>query len=58
MPSPEWGSGPTIKCWKCGDTITSEHRHDMVWCKCGAIAIDGGDSYTRITGYPEDWEYV
>ena len=28
----------------------------MVWCKCGAIAIDGGDDYCKITGNPEDME--
>jgi hypothetical protein len=31
----------------------------MVWCKCGAIAIDGGDAYTRCMGNPEDfiWDF-
>ena len=26
----------------------------MVWCECGAIAIDGGSDYTKITGNKED----
>ena len=45
-----------LRCKKCGDIITSKHTHDMVWCKCGAIAIDGGDDYCKITGNPEDME--
>lgn len=45
-----------LKCKKCGDIITSDERHDMNWCKCGAIAIDGGDDYCKITGNPEDME--
>lgn len=35
------------QCRKCGDVIESKHRHDMVWCKCGAIFTDGGKSYIR-----------
>ena len=45
-----------LRCKKCGDIITSDERHDMNWCKCGAIAIDGGDDYCKITGNPEDME--
>lgn len=45
-----------LRCKKCGDIITSKHTYDMVWCKCGAIAIDGGDDYCKITGKPEDVE--
>jgi|UniRef100_UPI00352B2C28 hypothetical protein len=39
-----------VRCKKCGDIIESKNRHDMVWCKCGAIAIDGGKDYQRFTG--------
>jgi hypothetical protein len=39
-----------VKC--CDDIIQSTDRHDMVWCKCGKSAIDGGNEYTRVTG---DW---
>lgn len=46
-----------LKCKNCGDIIQSTHRHDMVWCKCGLIAIDGGDDYTKITGDKENWEF-
>jgi len=34
-------------CTGCGDDIFSAHRHDMQWCKCGNIAVDGGQSYFR-----------
>jgi hypothetical protein len=47
-----------IRCKKCGDVIQSKHRHDMVWCKCGAIAIDGGDDYCKITGKLDDFDFV
>ena len=46
-----------IKCKKCGDVIESKHRHDFVWCKCGAVAVDGGREYLRRVGgleYIED----
>jgi hypothetical protein len=39
-----------VKC--CDDTIQSTNRHDMVWCKCGKSAIDGGADYIRFVG---DW---
>ncbi len=45
-----------LKCKKCGDIIQSKHRHDMVWCKCHSIAIDGGDDYFRWAGNKDDIE--
>jgi len=54
------GAGLKIKCMRCEDIIRSMHRHDMVVCACGAIAIDGGADYTKVTGniwdigYPDD----
>lgn len=47
-----------IKCKKCGDIIESKSRHDMVWCKCRAIAIDGGNDYIKITGLITDFDRV
>lgn len=35
------------KCRVCGSIIESTHRHDFVWCPCGAIAVDGGRSYLK-----------
>ncbi len=31
-----------IKCKKCGEIIESTSRHDFKFCKCGAVAVDGG----------------
>ncbi len=46
------------RCKKCGDVIESKHRHDFVQCKCGAIAVDGGNAYQRRIGNPADFEEV
>ena len=35
------------ECLLCGDTPFSAHRHDYKSCKCGALSVDGGDSYIR-----------
>ena len=45
-----------IKCNKCGDIIESTYRHDFKFCKCGAVAVDGGKDYLRRGGNREDWE--
>uniref|UniRef100_A0A6H1ZHT7 DUF7695 domain-containing protein n=1 Tax=viral metagenome TaxID=1070528 RepID=A0A6H1ZHT7_9ZZZZ len=45
------GKSRMVVCLNCNDTIQSTYRHDYVVCKCGAIFIDGGDSYCRL-GYP------
>jgi len=31
-----------IRCKKCGEVIESADRHDFKFCKCGAVAVDGG----------------
>lgn len=41
------------QCKLCQETIESKHRHDYVKCKCGAVAVDGGEAYLRRAGYPE-----
>ena len=45
-----------IKCRRCNDIIESMHGHDFKWCKCGAVAVDGGRDYLRRCGEREDWE--
>ena len=40
----------TITCRKCGYTVYSRTRHDLRWCPCGTVAIDGGRDYIKITG--------
>lgn len=45
-----------IKCKKCGEIIESKSVHDFKFCKCGAVAVDGGHDYLRRCGNREDWE--
>ena len=47
-----------IKCKKCGDIIESAHRHDFKFCKCGAVAVDGGHDYLRRCGDLDGYEDV
>lgn len=35
------------RCRKCGDVIESVYRHDFKFCKCRAIAVDGGKDYIK-----------
>lgn len=45
-----------IKCKKCGDILESKSVHDFKFCKCGAVAVDGGHDYLRRCGNRDDWE--
>ena len=45
-----------VRCKKCGDVIESKHRHDFVWCKCRAVAVDGGRDYLKRVGQAENIE--
>ena len=36
-----------IRCKRCGDIIESKTVHDFKFCKCGAVAVDGGTEYLR-----------
>ena len=45
-----------IKCKKCGEIIESTHRHDFKFCKCGAVAVDGGYDYLRRCGDLDSYE--
>lgn len=44
-----------ILCVNCGDVITSEHTHDYKACECGRVSVDGGKSYLKRCGDPEDY---
>jgi len=43
-----------IRCKKCGDEPFSAHRHDFKYCKCGAVAVDGGMEYLKRVGDVRD----
>ena len=45
-----------IRCKKCGDEPYSANRHDFKYCKCGAVAVDGGMDYLKRSGIPENYE--
>ena len=45
-----------IKCNLCNDIIESTSVHDFKFCKCGAIAVDGGHDYLKRCGNRENWE--
>lgn len=51
------GAGICVKCKLCGSVIQSKHVHDMQKCSCGAIAIDGGSHYTKLTGELDNIEW-
>ena len=43
-----------IQCLKCDDKPFSRTVHDYSSCKCGAVAVDGGQEYLRRIGNPAD----
>ena len=44
------------QCPECYDIIWSLTRHDVQWCRCGAIGVDGGLAYLRRMGEnPDMW---
>ena len=36
-----------VQCKRCGSIIVSEHRHDLKWCECRGVAVDGGRDYLK-----------
>ncbi|GLX71423.1 DUF7695 domain-containing protein [Paenibacillus glycanilyticus] len=45
-----------IRCKNCLSVIESVDHHDMKWCTCGKVAIDGGTQYLKRTGLLEDYD--
>lgn len=39
-----------IRCTICLDEPFSSHRHHYALCKCGEVAVDGGQEYLRRAG--------
>jgi len=40
-----------IQCKKCLETIESKHTHDLKYCSCKAVGLDGGiEDGNRILG--------
>lgn len=38
-----------IKCKKCNSIVFSRARHDMRFCPCATVAIDGGRDYCKVS---------
>jgi hypothetical protein len=38
-----------LHCLKCDSVVHSANRHHMAYCPCGAVAIDGGKDYTKVS---------
>lgn len=36
-----------VECLECHDRPFSAYKHDYKSCKCGAVSVDGGQSYLR-----------
>ena len=49
---------PKIKCKKCGDIIKSKSRHNLKFCSCGSVYVDGGSDYFRYGGNKDDFEII
>ena len=47
-----------LYCNKCCDTVHSKWSGDFVGCKCGAIAVDQTEYYTRMIGNEGDYLVV
>lgn len=54
---PHIGYG-TIKCLRCNDVIQSTRTHDFRYCFCGAVAVDGGKEYLKISGDQSDFHIL
>ena len=45
-----------IKCKKCGDITESASKHHSKFCKCRAVAVDGGEDSLRSVRGNEEYE--
>lgn len=46
-----------IKCLKCGYTVYSRAHHDLNFCPCKSVGVDGGRAgYVRGLGSPDNQE--
>ena len=52
------GKKQKIKCLKCKQIIEGDLKGSYIGCKCGKIAVDQTEQYTRIIGNKKDWKVV
>ena len=41
------------RCKLCDEVIYSKYQHDFKFCKCGAVAVDGGTAYIKRAIMPD-----
>ncbi len=46
------------KCKKCGDEVYWNTHKKLIYCKCGALGVDGCEGYIRILGDEKDRETI
>ena len=46
------------RCKKCGDEIYWNTNKQMIYCKCGALGVDGCEFYVRLIGNKTDRKEV
>lgn len=47
----------SAQCLLCNDVLVSHYIHEFVTCTCGALSVDGGNSYLK-RNYTEEAYYV
>ena len=47
-----------FKCKKCGDEIYWNTHKKVVYCKCGALGVDGCEFYVRLLGDEKNCEEI
>lgn len=45
-----------VRCKSCLAIIESKTTHDITFCSCGKVGVDGGHDYLRRVGSLEDYE--
>jgi len=46
------------RCKKCRDEIYWNTHKQMIYCKCGALGVDGCEYYVRLIGEEKDRKEV
>lgn len=46
------------RCKKCGDEIYWNTHKRVIYCKCGALGVDGCEDYIRLLGDEKNHEEI
>ena len=47
-----------FKCKKCGDEIYWNTHSKLIYCKCGALGVDGCEGCVRLLGDEKNHEEI